>query len=59
MVRMLPIIRLGKSKRYFVDARLNQLRNIHNPHDTESMGGSEEFYIRHFGYSALDTLRKS
>ena len=57
MVRMLPIIKLG-SKRYFVDTRLNELRNVVNPHDTESMGGSEEFYIRHFGYSALDTLKK-
>ena len=57
MVENLPIIQLGR-KRYFVDARLNQLRNIHNPHDVEKMGGSEEFYIRHFGYSALDTLKK-
>ena len=54
----LPIIKLGR-KRYFVDARLNELRNIRNPYDIESMAGSEEFYIRHFGYSALDTLKKN
>ena len=54
-MRALPIIKLG-SKRYFVDTRLNELRNIRNPHDIEVMGGSEEFYVRHFGYNALDTV---
>ena len=56
-MRALPIIKLGK-KRYFVDARIQEMRNILNPHDVEKMEGSEEFYIRHFGYSALDTLQK-
>ena len=56
-MRALPIIKLGK-ERYFVDERLQEMRNILNPHDVEKMGGSEEFYIRHFGYSALDTLKK-
>jgi len=30
--RQLPIIRIG-TKQYFVDERLNQLRNVINPHD--------------------------
>lgn len=46
--RQLPIVKIG-SKRYFVDARLNELRNINNPHDREKMEGSEEFYKKNFG----------
>ena len=47
-VRALPKIKLGR-KEYFVDARLNELRNVKNPFDVEKMEGSEEFYIEHFG----------
>ena len=31
--RMLPRVTLSNGKTYFIDARLNQLRNIKNPHD--------------------------
>lgn len=37
------------SKVYYLDARLNELRNIKNPHDREKMQGSKELYIKHFG----------
>ena len=47
-MKALPKIKLGK-KIYFVDARLNELRNIKNPHNIEKMEGSEEFYVAHFG----------
>ena len=33
MSRQLPAITLENGKTYFVDDRLRQLRNIHNPHD--------------------------
>jgi len=33
MPRMLPIITLDNGKTYFIDERLRQLRNIHNPND--------------------------
>jgi hypothetical protein len=31
--RRLPTITLDNGKTYFVDERLKQLRNVHNPHD--------------------------
>ena len=31
--RRLPVITLKNGKSYFVDKRLRQLRNVHNPHD--------------------------
>ena len=31
--RMLPRVTLTNGKTYFIDERLNQLRNIKNPHD--------------------------
>jgi hypothetical protein len=31
--RMLPMVTLSNGKTYFIDERLNQLRNIKNPHD--------------------------
>ena len=31
--RMLPRVTLSNGKTYFIDERLNQLRNIKNPHD--------------------------
>ena len=33
MPRRLPVVTLENGKSYFVDNRLRQLRNIHNPHD--------------------------
>ena len=33
MPRQLPAVTLENGKTYFVDERLRQLRNIHNPHD--------------------------
>lgn len=46
-MRELPKIKIGR-KTYFVDEKLNELRNIKNPHDTEKMEASEEFYIKTF-----------
>lgn len=48
MVVALPIIKIG-NKRYYVDERLNELRNVSNPSDREKMEGSKEFYIATFG----------
>ena len=48
MVRELPRIKIGR-KEYFVDARLNELRNVKNPFDVEKMEGSEEIYIKLWG----------
>ena len=31
--RRLPAVTLKNGKTYFVDKRLRQLRNVHNPHD--------------------------
>ena len=31
--RRLPAVTLENGKTYFLDARLRQLRNVHNPHD--------------------------
>jgi hypothetical protein len=45
--RELPIIKIGR-KRYFVDARLNELRNVNDPNDSEKMEASEEYYIQNF-----------
>ena len=33
MPRRLPAITLDNGKTYFIDERLKQLRNVHNPHD--------------------------
>ena len=33
MPRRLPTITLDNGKTYFIDERLRQLRNVHNPHD--------------------------
>ena len=51
----LPVIKIGR-KQYFVDERLNELRNVRNPHDREKMEGSAEFYIRTFGKSKLKKI---
>lgn len=48
-MRALPVVKLGR-KKYFVDERLNELRNINNPHDKESMeGSSEKWFVEMFG----------
>lgn len=47
--RRLPVIKLGDGIYYFVDERLNELRDIENPHNVEKMEGSAKFYINHFG----------
>ena len=47
--KRLPIVKLGDGVYYFVDERLNELRDIENPHNIEKMEGSAEFYINHFG----------
>ena len=31
--RRLPAVTLDNGKTYFIDERLRQLRNVHNPHD--------------------------
>jgi hypothetical protein len=46
-MKELPKIKIGR-KTYFVDARLNELRNVNNPQDSEKMEGSEEFYLKTF-----------
>ena len=33
MPRRLPTVTLDNGKTYFVDERLKQLRNVHNPHE--------------------------
>ena len=48
--RQLPKVKIGK-KIYFVDARLNELRNIKDFSDSEKMEGSEQFYVDTFGTS--------
>jgi hypothetical protein len=46
-MRKLPIVKIGR-KRYFVDTRLNEMRNVRNPHDKEKMEGSEKLYVELF-----------
>lgn len=52
-MRHLPIVKIG-NKRYLVDARLNELRNVNNPDDREKMEGSEEFYVKNFGSAPIN-----
>ena len=47
-MRELPRVKIGR-KTYYVDSRLNELRNVKNPHDSEMMEGSESFYLENFG----------
>ena len=37
--RQLPAVTLKNGKTYFVDERLRQLRNVHNPHDFIDLRG--------------------
>lgn len=48
-MKALPKVKLGDGKTYFVDERLNELRNVKDFNDVEKMEGSAEFYVRHFG----------
>lgn len=41
-------VKIG-NKVYFIDARLNELRNVKNFMDSEKMEGSEETYLNLFG----------
>lgn len=36
VVRQLPIIKIGK-KSYYVDQRLNEIRNVKNPNDRKAI----------------------
>ena len=54
-MRSLPIVKIG-NKEYFVDSRLNELRNTRNPHDVEKMEGSEEFYLTNFKSASLSQI---
>jgi len=56
-VRQLPVVRIGK-KDYFVDERLNELRNIKDPNDREKMEGSEAFYTKLYGRKS-SAIKKS
>jgi hypothetical protein len=51
-MRALPIIKIGHTF-YFVDSRLNELREVNNPCNSEKMEGSEEFYVNNFGMNKL------
>lgn len=44
----LPKVKIG-NKVYFLDERLNEMRNINDFTDVEKMEGSKEFYLKHFG----------
>lgn len=48
MVKALKMVKIGK-KVYFIDKRLNELRNIKDFTDKEKMESTEEFYINLFG----------
>ena len=48
----LPRVRIGR-KTYFLDARLNEIRNVNNPHDREKLEGSPEYYLRNWGISEI------
>ena len=48
MAYKLPVVKIGR-KKYFVDERLNELRNVKNPADREKMEGSAAFYVKTFG----------
>ena len=47
-MKALKKIKVGR-KIYFIDGRLNELRNIKNPSDKEKLEASEEFYLNLFG----------
>lgn len=45
----LPKVKIGR-KTYYLDERLDEMRNVRDPHDRESMeGGSVDLYMELFG----------
>jgi hypothetical protein len=46
-MKALKKIKIG-NKVYFIDSRLNELRNVKDFSDKEKMEGSEEFYLKIF-----------
>ena len=44
----LPKVKIG-GRIFYIDERLNELRNVKNPFDVEKMEGSKEFYLKLFG----------
>lgn len=46
-MKTLPKVKIG-NKVYFIDARLNELRNVKNPFDAEKMECSKEMYLTLF-----------
>ena len=48
MMTALKKVKIGR-KIYFIDSRLNELRNVNDFFDREKMEGSEEFYLKLFG----------
>jgi hypothetical protein len=41
----LPKIKIGR-KTYYIDTKLQELRNIKNPHDTEPLTEMELYFMR-------------
>lgn len=56
MATQLPIVKIGKEY-YFLDSRLNEIRNIKDPADREKLEGSPEFYLKTFGVKKSMTLK--
>ena len=54
MVIALKKVKIGR-KVYFIDSRLNELRNVKNPCDSEKMEGSEKYYLKLFGEYKTET----
>lgn len=46
--RSLPVVKLG-GKRYYVDERLREIRNVENPHDAEPVSRALIEYWRERG----------
>ena len=58
MVTALPKVKIGGTV-YFIDERLNELRNVKDPSDREKMEGSKEFYLETFGEYKGNWRKKS
>ena len=59
MVIALPKVKIDGTV-YYIDERLNELRNVKDPSDKEKMEGSKEFYLETFGeYKGNWSKRKS
>jgi hypothetical protein len=44
MTNQLPIVKIGR-KRYYLDARLSQIRNVSNPNDFEFLNEVEVYLL--------------